>query len=77
MNGRSGMKPSALRRFGSRSRSWLSTRMRPDVGFSSPAIIRIVVVLPAPFEESVNLARLHVERDAINGPETTVFFTRS
>jgi hypothetical protein len=37
-----------LGRLGSRARSWLLTRMRPEVGLRRPAIIRIVVVLPAP-----------------------------
>src|SRR5947207_14158891 len=50
MNGRSGMKPSdALALSGSVARSWPFTRMRPEVGLSRPAMIRIVVVLPAPF----------------------------
>src|SRR4029453_4542596 len=33
---------------GSRARSWPSISTRPAVGLSRPAIIRIVVVLPAP-----------------------------
>src|ERR1051325_9014453 len=50
MNGRSGMKPSdCFAASGSVARSWPLTTMRPDVGFSRPAIIRSVVVLPAPF----------------------------
>src|SRR4030095_908375 len=49
MNGRSGMKPSdPFAASGSRSMSWLFTTIRPDEGFSKPAIIRIVVVFPAP-----------------------------
>src|SRR5262245_50185906 len=44
------MKPSAaLAASGSRARSWPSISTRPAVGLSSPAIIRMVVVLPAPF----------------------------
>src|SRR3954469_24368780 len=50
MNGRSGMNPSDIfASSGRAARSWPFTRIRPDVGFSSPAIMRIVVVLPAPF----------------------------
>ena len=44
------MNPSeAFARSVAAARSWPLTRMRPDVGFSNPAIMRIVVVLPAPF----------------------------
>jgi hypothetical protein len=44
------MKPSdAFAASGSRSRSWPLTTMRPAVGFKSPAIMRMLVVLPAPF----------------------------
>src|SRR5215468_2198504 len=44
------MKPSALlAASGSRARSWPSISTRPAVGLSSPAIMRMVVVLPAPF----------------------------
>src|SRR6185369_6774463 len=50
MNGRSGMKPSeALAASAWVARSRPSMRTRPEVGLSSPAMIRIVVVLPAPF----------------------------
>src|SRR5574338_933568 len=50
MNGRSGTKPSdAFAASGSRARSWPLTTTRPDVGFRRPAMIRIVVVFPAPF----------------------------
>src|SRR5215831_4409203 len=49
MNGRSGMNPrEAFAGSGSRARSWPLTSIRPDVGLSRPAIIRSVVVLPAP-----------------------------
>src|SRR6266849_5454212 len=50
MNGRSGMKPSdALAASALVARSWPLMTTRPEVGLSNPAIIRIVVVLPAPF----------------------------
>src|SRR5437773_7195523 len=50
MKGRSGMKPSdALAASALVARSWPLMTTRPDVGLSSPAMIRIVVVLPAPF----------------------------
>src|SRR5262245_49394728 len=43
------MKPSArLAASGALARSWPSISTRPAVGLSRPAIIRIVVVLPAP-----------------------------
>src|SRR5215471_9462869 len=49
MKGRSGMKPSEdLACSGSAARSWPLMVMRPAVGLSSPAIMRMVVVLPAP-----------------------------
>src|SRR5262245_48059372 len=49
MKGRSGMKPrDALAASGSRARSWPLIVMRPPVGLSRPAIMRMVVVLPAP-----------------------------
>src|SRR5258705_8748378 len=44
------MKPRAAFAFsGSASRSWPSMTTRPAVGLSSPAMMRMVVVLPAPF----------------------------
>src|SRR5262245_23573586 len=44
------MKPSeALASSGSRARSWPLTATRPEVGLSRPAMMRMVVVLPAPF----------------------------
>ena len=44
------MKPSdAFARSGSAAMSWPLTAIRPEVGFNSPAIIRSVVVFPAPF----------------------------
>src|SRR5258708_34338114 len=50
MNGRSGMKPrEALAASGARARSWPLMVIRPLVGLSSPAMMRMVVVLPAPF----------------------------
>src|SRR4051812_14916900 len=50
MKGRSGMKPrEALAASGSRARSRPLIVIRPLVGFRRPAIMRIVVVLPAPF----------------------------
>src|SRR5688572_28486065 len=50
MNGRSGMKPrEALAATGSRARSWPLMVTLPLVGLSRPAMMRIVVVLPAPF----------------------------
>src|SRR5712691_3512165 len=49
MKGRSGMKPSEdLAASGSAARSWPLMVTRPLVGLSRPAIIRMVVVLPAP-----------------------------
>src|SRR5207245_10816321 len=49
MKGRSGMKPSeALAASGSAARSWLLMVTFPLVGLSRPAIMRMVVVLPAP-----------------------------
>src|SRR5437899_9995073 len=49
MKGRSGMKPSeALAASGSRARSWPLMVTVPLVGLSRPAIMRMVVVLPAP-----------------------------
>src|SRR6516162_10088141 len=49
MYGRSGMNPrDAFAASGSRDVSCPLTAMHPDVGFSRPAIIRKVVVLPAP-----------------------------
>src|SRR5207245_3868174 len=49
MQGRSGMKPSeALAASGSRARSWPLMVTVPLVGLSRPAIMRMVVVLPAP-----------------------------
>src|SRR5262249_3620335 len=49
MKGRSGMKPSAaLAASGSAARSWPLMVTFPRVGLSSPAIMRMVVVLPAP-----------------------------
>src|SRR5689334_6994875 len=49
MKGRSGMKPREdLACSGSRARSWPLIVIRPAVGLSSPAIMRMVVVLPAP-----------------------------
>src|SRR5436309_2181913 len=50
MNGRSGMKPrEALAASALVARSCPLISTRPAVGLSSPAMIRIVVVLPAPF----------------------------
>src|SRR5437867_5592891 len=50
MKGRSGMKPSdALAASALVARSWPSMSTRPEVGLSSPAMMRMVVVLPAPF----------------------------
>src|SRR5262245_7268293 len=44
------MKPSALlAASGSRARSWPSISTLPAVGLSRPAIMRMVVVFPAPF----------------------------
>src|SRR5688572_7189794 len=49
MNGRSGMKPREDLAFsGSRARSWPLMTTRPDVGFRRPAMMRMLVVLPAP-----------------------------
>ena len=55
------MKPSdAFAASGSVARSWPLTRMRPAVGFSSPAIIRMRRRLAGAVraEEAVDLARL-------------------
>src|SRR6476646_5027625 len=50
MKGRSGMKPSeALAASGACARSWPLMVIRPLVGLSRPAMMRMVVVLPAPF----------------------------
>src|SRR5260221_14563747 len=50
MNGRSGMKPSeALAASGAWARSWPLMVIRPLEGLRSPAMMRMVVVLPAPF----------------------------
>src|SRR5258708_17795244 len=50
MNGRSGMKPrEAWAAAGARARSWPLMVIRPLVGLSSRAMMRMVVVLPAPF----------------------------
>src|SRR6185436_12206062 len=50
MKGRSGMKPSeAFAASGACARSCPLIVMLPLVGLSSPAIMRMVVVLPAPF----------------------------
>src|SRR5712671_2797011 len=79
MNGRSGMKPSdAFAASASVATSWPLTTMRPDVGFSSPAIMRMVVVLPAPFGprkpwiSPLDTSRL-TPSTAVNDP---YFFTR-
>src|SRR6266850_975923 len=49
MNGRSGMKPrEAFAASGACARSWPLMVIRPRVGLSSPAMMRMVVVLPAP-----------------------------
>src|SRR5260221_11189807 len=50
MNGRSGMKPrEAFAASGAWARSWPLMVIRPLEGLSSPAMMRMVVVLPAPF----------------------------
>ena len=50
MKGLSGMKPSDIfAASASVARSCPLTTMRPAVGLSRPAIMRMVVVLPAPF----------------------------
>src|SRR5689334_4222122 len=50
MKGRSGMKPrEALAASGACARSWPLMVIRPLVGLSRPAMMRMVVVLPAPF----------------------------
>src|SRR6266850_3563844 len=50
MKGRSGMKPrEAFASSGACARSWPLIVIRPLVGLSRPAMMRMVVVLPAPF----------------------------
>src|SRR5438552_9400963 len=50
MNGRSGMKPrEAFAASGAWARSWPLMVIRPLEGLSRPAMMRMVVVLPAPF----------------------------
>ena len=69
------MKPSdALARSGSAARSWPLTRIRPAVGLSSPAIIRMRGGLAGAVrtEEAVDLARRHVEADAVDRGERAV-----
>ena len=74
MNGRSGMKPSA--RFaasGFTRKSWPAILTEPAVGCRIPAIMRIVVVFPAPFgprnpKSSPDGTTRSRERTAVNVP---------
>ena len=56
---------------GSLVTSWPSSRTRPLVGSSKPAIMRSVVVLPDPDGPSIekNSPSTHVEVDAVDGDD--------
>jgi hypothetical protein len=46
--------------------------IRPRVGMMIPAMLLIVVVLPAPFDQAEHLARPDPEREAADGGEVAV-----